>query len=1522
MKLLPLLAYVALFFVHSLSAQVIPNPSFETDSYTQWPGYNGGSNPADISGWVSSPPINAASPGINPVTAHATPNPFADNGAIPDGSQVAFIQSFQNSLATLSTTITGLTSGAKYDVSFRANMRAVTFAPNASWSLNGQAHVPFTASPAVGGANPYYLIEGSFVATGATAALHLQNQTPNSTLLVDDFQINEQPYFIPHATLSLSGSVTVLETDQRLAFNANPNSGTPATAGRTNVALAANGGSPFESSRISTTYGDDKLNNGVYGVSAPDIDDATRPWISQAADPNGWGGVKFASPSTLVRFGFGSRFDNRSDGTFTMQYTTDSFAGVDLETPAQVDALSWTTFGTLTSTTPTEFGRHLFELNTPVANVTGVRVVASQGGSTITEIEAYVEATLTVTTLADSGGGSLRDTITSASPGDTIIFDPSLSGQTITLGGTQLLVNKDLTIDASALANGITIDAAGSSRVFEINPGSTVSMNSLTLTGGNATGNSPVNFGGAIYSDHATLSLTACTLSGNSADFGGGIFSNGFEGSATLSLTACTLSGNSAQFEGGGIFSNGGDGGSATLSLTACTLSGNFANTSGGGIFSNGFEGSATLSLSACTLSGNSADFGGGIFSEGRDSGSATLSLTACTVSGNSGTNTGGGIYNIGSSGSATLSLENTILAGNTATTGPDLGEFGTGATTTLLGVNLISDTSGNNGLAPAAALIVDTDPELSPLGDYGGPTQTMPPLSVSSPAVDAAITLAGSPTTDQRGLPRIYGSFPDIGAAESRDFVTALADSGEGSLRDTIANAPAGTTITFHPSLSGQTITLSGTELLIDKDLAIDASALPDGITIDANNTSRVINITSGSVVTLDTLTITGGNATGSFGGGIYVLNSSLTLQNSTITGNSTDVGGGLYSHTNLSGQTTTLISCTITNNTATFAGGGIYNNTGKTSLTHCTITGNTAPAGKGSGGGSVGDTLTETEVFATIISGNTNSDIDFVVAATNSFTSNDANLIGTGNATGDFNQPKDQVGITNPQLATLGDYGGPTQTMPPLSVSSPAVDAAITIAGSPSTDQRDLPRIFGSLPDIGAAELQYFIVTTIADSGAGSLRDTITSASPSAIINFDPSLSGLTITLGGTQLLVNKDLTIDASALANGITIDAAGSSRVFEISSGSTVSMDSLTLTGGNATGASPANSGGAIYSDHATLSLTACTLSGNSASGIGGGINSDGGDGGSATLSLTACTLSGNSATHGGGINSAGPRSGSATLSLTACTLSGNSANFGGGIYNAGHTSGSATLSLSNSILAGNTATTGPDLRESGTAAEASTTLLGVNLFSDTSGSNGLAPAAALIIAPSPMLLPLGDYGGPTQTMPPLSGSPAIDAGGTTDPGGTDQRGLPRFLNGALDIGAVETAAPDFAALWPTDTDLDGNPYGIEHALGTDPNISDPGHPANLTSPVFNGSGHATFTFGRNPAAEANTIWLLKRSTTLLPGSFVEIFRFDGPTLTPTNQSGITSIPGATSFSVIDTTPPSGRAFYLFEAVYVP
>ena len=89
-------------------------------------------------------------------------------------------------------------------------------------------------------------------------------------------------------------------------------------------------------------------------------------------------------------------------------------------------------------------------------------------------------------------------------------------------------------------------------------------------------------------------------------------------------------------------------------------------------------------------------------------------------------------------------------------------------------------------------------------------------------------------------------------------------------------------------------------------------------------------------------------------------------------------------------------------------------------------------------------------------------------------------------------------------------------------------------------------------------------------------------------------------------------------------------------------------------------------------------------------------------------------------------------------------------------------------------------------------------LGNNLIGETDGSSGWVGSdlTGTIATPlNPLLAPLGNYGGPTQTMALLPGSPAIDAGNNAlIPAGvtTDQRGLPRIVNGVVDIGAFESS----------------------------------------------------------------------------------------------------------------------------------
>jgi len=110
-------------------------------------------------------------------------------------------------------------------------------------------------------------------------------------------------------------------------------------------------------------------------------------------------------------------------------------------------------------------------------------------------------------------------------------------------------------------------------------------------------------------------------------------------------------------------------------------------------------------------------------------------------------------------------------------------------------------------------------------------------------------------------------------------------------------------------------------------------------------------------------------------------------------------------------------------------------------------------------------------------------------------------------------------------------------------------------------------------------------------------------------------------------------------------------------------------------------------------------------------------------------------------------------------------------------------------VTNSILAGNTAGGGGDIYN---WASSTVTIGGTNLVQSFS-SSGTTNGSGSILDLPPMLASLGYYGGPTETMPPMPGSPAIDGGNTADASGiaTDQRGYPRVSGARVDIGAVET-----------------------------------------------------------------------------------------------------------------------------------
>ncbi len=169
--------------------QTIPNPSFEADTFTNAPGYV--SLNKAITGWTASPPNHV---GLNP--AGGT-NIFANNGAIPAGTNVAFLESNYDdptTPSTLSTTISGLTVGTTYKLMFRANASNGQ-TPNVKVYIDGVA-VLLPGGPdgfstaAVTGANPYWHVALEFQAAAASQMLSVVNDASGTnTLLVDDFQI-------------------------------------------------------------------------------------------------------------------------------------------------------------------------------------------------------------------------------------------------------------------------------------------------------------------------------------------------------------------------------------------------------------------------------------------------------------------------------------------------------------------------------------------------------------------------------------------------------------------------------------------------------------------------------------------------------------------------------------------------------------------------------------------------------------------------------------------------------------------------------------------------------------------------------------------------------------------------------------------------------------------------------------------------------------------------------------------------------------------------------------------------------------------------------------------------------------------------------------------------------------------------------------------------------------------------------------------------------------------------------------
>ncbi len=183
---------------------------------------------------------------------------------------------------------------------------------------------------------------------------------------------------------------------------------------------------------------------------------------------------------------------------------------------------------------------------------------------------------------------------------------------------------------------------------------------------------------------------------------------------------------------------------------------------------------------------------------------------------------------------------------------------------------------------------------------------------------------------------------------------VISTADSGVGSLRQALADANDSDTINF--SVTG-TITLASGELLVNDSITVSGPGA-DVLAVNGNAASRVFHIASGKTVTISGLTVTNGHADclGCQGGGIFNDGATLTANNSTISENSaSSYGGGIFNGGSFgSSATLTISNSTLDGNSATTQGGGIFNDgsgAGNATLTvkNSTLSGNSATDGGG---------------------------------------------------------------------------------------------------------------------------------------------------------------------------------------------------------------------------------------------------------------------------------------------------------------------------------------------------------------------------------------------------------------------------------------------------------------------------------------------------------------------------------------------------------------------------------------------
>lgn len=637
--------------------------------------------------------------------------------------------------------------------------------------------------------------------------------------------------------------------------------------------------------------------------------------------------------------------------------------------------------------------------------------------------------------------------------------------------------------------------------------------------------------------------------------------------------------------------------------------------------------------------------------------------------------------------------------------------------------------------------------------------------FAINFPVNNTGDTLDATPgdgfCADGTGQCTLRAAIGEANALAGADTITLPAGTYTISLVAALEDANLGGDFDVTQSL---TITGAGQGSTI-----VEAAATP------GTATERVFhNITIGQTLTLERMTIQNGRVTGTAGtnarGGGFRNDGIMFLNFVTVQNNSgAQVGGGGYN----SGTSLTMHNSTFTGNTCSFTttcfGGGFASLAGTVNVGASTFTGNTSTA----------TTAANSGVAAGFYGQDTSTVIN-----NSTFSSNTGNGATTGGSNGTgvrFNTSNAVIMTVAISNTTINSNTGNLAA----GNNHSGVGAAfnITTGGTQTVTLTNVTMNGNTGSNSGGGFSISGTGGNVTMNNCNITNNILTSA---AINNFGGGISLIgnsTLTGNGSNISGNSSVTTNPtfSGFAGGIYNQ--GGTLVLNSTN---VNNNTATFHGGIRTLASGTS---------ATATLNNSTVNGNSA-GEGAGVVNIPNTALTSTTNINNSTISGNTTTGpGGGVEQFGS-AGTGVTNINNSTIAGNTANSdntgasdnGGGIF---HTFG--TINMKNTILADNavgTGSTGPDCSGTVTSAD-------YNLIESATGCT-IAGITTNNLTGDPNLAPLGFNGGFTRTQALNAGSIAINAGDPTNcqtianvAVNFDERGLPRSQGGVrCDIGAFE------------------------------------------------------------------------------------------------------------------------------------